>query len=647
MKKITLSLIGASILVNLHANEVVLKPLEVVSTAIKTDELRATDAIEVYTQKDIEKSHAKDIYEFLNKETSVITLPSYGNSFTQKIDLRGYGYENGYQNIVIKVNGRKLNNVDMVPQLLSSISPNQVERIEIIKSSGIVEAGDGANGGVINIITKESNEVTIGAYAGIYNTFDGNFYAGHSDDKLSISVSGEAQKNGGIRNIDDNGNKDSSKYSNFAFEMSYIPIDEIELRLNAQTSNIDTWYAGSLTKQEYDENIYQKGDSNYGATNQLYTSDVVGGGVSYYINDKLSINGDFSHEYKTSEYPAFSYMAKYVYNSYNVNLAYEDSALKIKVGLDGFNGDRRQTSNVTSKDNLAGYMLAEYRVGNNSFKAGYRYEKVSYEYSPTNEASLDDDESLSGIEVGYNYTLNNEQSLFINYSHSYQAPDIDRFFATTYPPPNYTPVVNFNGFINPQKANNYTLGYNYITKSNKLKLAIWYIDLKDEIYYHKTSAYAGVNTNIDQSYKYGFDLYDKYIVNQEFNLMLNYNYVMAKIDKEVDNGVDFSGKELPGVSNHNVKAVLNYLPNKNTTFSLTQVYRSKAYAANDFANNFSQKQDAYYSTDISATYAKKTWEVFAKVNNIFNQKNGIWIKDDTIYPVNYTTTAYVGLKLKY
>jgi len=82
-------------------------------------------------------------------------MPTFGSPFTQKLDMRGYGIGNGYQNIVIRVNGRKLNNVDMVPQLLSSISPNQIEKIEIIKSSGIVEGGDGANAGVINIITKK------------------------------------------------------------------------------------------------------------------------------------------------------------------------------------------------------------------------------------------------------------------------------------------------------------------------------------------------------------------------------------------------------------------------------------------------------------------------------------------------------------
>jgi len=638
-KTLQFSLLTAALLSQLHANEITLAPLEITSTSITTDELHATEAVEVYTQKEIEAAHVQNIYEFLNKETSVTAMPSYGNPFAQKLDMHGYGIGDGYQNIVIRVNGRKLNNIDMVPQLLSSISPNQIERIEIIKSSGIVEGGDGANAGVINIITKESNEKQIGFYAGTYNTVDGNFYAGHTDDKLSLSVSGEAQKNGGTRYIDDNGNKDQNKFSNFSFDLSYTPVDALELRLNGLTSDIDTWYASSLTKAQYDEDPTQKSDSYYSGVHQLYTSDVIGAGASYYFNDKLSLNADFSHEYKTSNYITYDSESKYTYNSYNVNAKYSDNNFKVTVGIDGFNGDRKASKNTTTKDNIAGYISAEYRLSNSTFKAGYRYEKVSYEYAPVNGVSLTQDDSLDGIELGYNLALNKEQSIFANYTKSYQAPDIDRFF-------NWGGT--FNNFISPMKADNYTLGYNYITKRNKFKISAYYIDLKDEIYYYSDPTYvASKNTNIDKSHKYGFDFYDKFVVNEQFNFSINYNYVMAKIDTEIENGEDFSGKELPGVSNHNVKAVLNYMPNTHTTLSLTEIYRSEAYAANDFTNSFIQKQDAYTSTDISVTYSEKSWEVFAKVNNIFNQNNGLWIKDDKIYPVNFTTTAIAGINLKY
>ncbi len=74
--------------------------------------------------------------------------------FLKKIDLRGYGIGDGYQNIVVSVNGRKLNNIDMVTQLLSSIPVESIDKIEIVKGSGSVQYGDGANAGAINIITN-------------------------------------------------------------------------------------------------------------------------------------------------------------------------------------------------------------------------------------------------------------------------------------------------------------------------------------------------------------------------------------------------------------------------------------------------------------------------------------------------------------
>jgi len=651
--KIKISLAVVALFSSLYADEantIELKPLTITSTAISTDEIRSTDAVEVYTQKDIQDSKAKDVYEFLNTQTSLISMPSFGNPYTQKLDMRGYGITDGYQNIVIRINGRKLNNVDMVPQLLSCISPNQIQKIEIIKSSGIVEGGDGANAGVINIITKKSNDKEISFYGGIYNTIDGNFYIGHKDDKLSISINGEAQSNGGIREINGDGDRDKNKFSNFGLEVAYTPIEELELRMNALVSNIDVTYGGSMKEDEYNKNPMQEGTKYNswtnswvpsGSTHQQYSSDVIGTGATYFINDELSLSGDFSHEFKSSEYITWNWKSKYIYNSYNINALYESSNLKIKTGMDGFNGDRDSATNTTSKNNLAGYIIAEYLMGANSFKAGYRYEEVAYTYDPNTGSVLKDTHYLNGAELGYNYQLNKKMSLFVNYSKSYQSPDIDRFFITPWGLP-----TQFNGFINPAKVNNYTVGYNYITKQNKLKASLYYADLKDEIYYYNNNG-VRKNTNIDKSHKYGFDLYDKYIINKEFNIMLNYNYVQAIIDDEKENGDDYSGNKLPGVSDHNAKATLSYLPTQYATISLTQVYRSETYAAQDFDNDFDQKQDAYNSTDISATYAKDNWEIFGKINNLFNQKNGLWIKDDAIYPVNFTTTAYVGLKLKY
>lgn len=649
-KKLQLSLICVALLSQLNAQEITLAPLEVTSTAIATNELSSTDAVEVYTAEDIEKAHVQNVYEFLNKQTSVFATSAYGNPFLQKLDLRGFGLGDGYQNIVVTINGKKMNNIDMVPQLLSSIAPSSIKSIEIIKSSGVVIGGDGANAGAINIITKESNNAELSFYIGNYGVADGSVYLGHQDDKLSLTFSGETTKNDGIRTVNTQGDKDEKQLTTASLDLKYKATNDLDLLANFATTTTNVVYAGSMTKAEYDQDPTQQG-TYFGFPSaealQSYDSNLIGAGFTYYINNALSLQATISREKKSSDYalPSFASTAqtKYDYITLSTFLEYTNSLLALKAGVESFDADLnyQNSYNVSldmTKKNEALFISSEYYIDRLTFKAGYRYEKMKFQESAGDHKS----ENLHGVELGANYLINKESSVFASYSHAYETAQLDRLFSYT------NPATGYMGYVKPAISDSYTIGYDNIQKNNKFKLSVYYIDLQDEIYYYADPSYTNSkNTNIDKSHKYGIDLYDKWLISENFNLSLNYNYVQAIIDTEVENGEIFSGNDLPGVSDHNVKITFDYLPNEYTTISLVEVYRSEAYAAEDFHNNFTQKQEAYNTTDISATYAKDNWEVFAKINNLFNQKNGLWIRDNAIYPVNYTTTGFIGFKLKY
>jgi len=635
---IKLSLISVALLSQLNAEQIVeLTPLTITSTAIQTDELKSTDAVEVYTAKDIDKAKVQNVYEFLNKNTSLTTMPGYGNTYMQKIDMRGYGIGDGYQNIVITLNGRRLNNVDMVPQLLGSIPTSSIDKIEIIKSSGIVIGGDGANAGVINITTKKSNDKEITLYGGTYGLLDGSVYLGHSDEKLSLSLSAEHQQHDIIRDIDPSSPIKENKLSTAAFDLSYLATDALELRLNAALTNTDNVYAGALSKADYEDDPTKQGAST---TIQEYDTKSYSLGLSYFFTDDIEFNLDGYKEDKNSKYNyvtwSFESEADYEYNAIKTDFQYSSENLSLIAGYDLYNSQRDTTANSISKESNAGYLMSLYNLANSTIKAGLRYEAIKFK----SDGGDNQDDNLWGAELGYNNRLNSDMSIFVNYSHSYQSADLDRLFSYS--------TGAFNGYVKPSEANNFNLGFNYILKSNKFKISLYYADLENEIYYYADPTYlSSRNTNIDKSHKYGLDLYDQYVLNEQLNFILNYNYTQAIIDEEKENGDDYAGNKLPGVSDHNIKVALNYLPMSTTSVSLSHVYRSAAYAANDFNNNFSQKQDAYNSTDISVTYTQESWEIFAKINNLFDTKNGIWIKDNNIYPVNFTRTAMAGLKVKF
>jgi len=639
-KTLLLSLVCASLMAN---ETFTLKEQTVTATHLQQDELTYAAPVEIYNEQDIQNSKSKNIYDFLNQETSVISLPSFGNQFAQKLDMRGYGIGNGYQNIVVVINGRRMNNVDGIPQLLSSIPINAIKKIEILKGSGSVEYGDGANAGVISITTKDFNGVNITAYGGKFDTGYGSFGAGYADELFSFSAFGDYYETDGQRNLSTQDKKDSGRSKNGSFDLKLFPVDELELRVGWAATRINTNYAGHLTYDEYKNSPTQATTTGYD-TNQHFDTDLWSFGITYDLSDTLSIDTNLYIEDKTSDYGSSSSQADYDYDSGDINLKYTNENLKLVTGLSFFNGQRDGYGSKTSKDNLAGFVKADYRSGKHNLTAGLRIEKVSYQYNPTTGSGLEQDDTLDAYELGYNYKLSKEQSIFASFAHSYQAPDIDRFFATSYPPPLYIPTVTFNGFIKPMKANTYNLGYNYFLKNNKFKVTAFYIDMSDEIYY--TGGFFGVNTNLDETSRLGLELYDKFLIRDNLYLSANYTYVDATIEKDDDTSIE--NKTIPGVSKHNLVVSLGYAPVKESKIILSHAYRSSAYASEDFTNSFTQKQEVYNSTDLTASYEiNENFEIFAKVQNLFDEDNGIWIHDDAIYPVNFQRSYYAGLNAKF
>lgn len=636
-KKISTSLVASLLLAttNLFSAQS-LEPITVTSSLIKSDEKSATFATEIYTKEDIQNSKSKDIYDFLSSQTSVNVSPSYGNTFAQKIDLRGYGIGDGYQNIVVLVNGRKMNNIDMTSQLLSSIPLESIEKIEILKGTGSVAYGDGANAGVINIITNGKNDNYIKSYVGNNGTKNGTVSFGQSFEKVILNGYIDYTSTDG--NIVDFNNERNENYNkNKKINITYFPTDNLELNLSRSYSNMNTKYGKSISLEQYKQN------PNYTTlinNDQYFSSYVTTGGFKYNINSNVSFETEYSEEDKISDYKnlewSYQNKLKYDYKSFISKLNYQNYKSKIVIGVDGFDGDRIGDSDTTNKSNKASFLLGEYNITDDlKVSSGIRRENVEYKYDSSTESSKYGS-YLNAYDLGINYQLDNISSVFANYNKSYQTPDIDRFFE-------YGTGI-FTGVINPSKVDNYTVGYNNILKYNKFKLSLFRANLNDEIYLYSVGGYK--NTNIDESHKYGAELFDKYLINDNLYTSANYSYIIAKIDEENEGNGAYNGKDLPGVSKHNITVNLGYnINNINTVLSHT--YRNSAYAANDFANSFSQKQEAYNSTDLGTSYTYQNLELFAKIQNLLNEDNGLWIRDNAIYPVNFERTYYAGMKVKF
>lgn len=599
-----------------------------------------TYASEVHTAKQIEASGAATLYDFLAQQSSVTVLPYFGNKASPSIDMRGYGSENGFQNIAIMVDGQRLNNIDLTPQLIGAIPLGNIERIEISKGSGSVVHGDGAMAGTIQIYTKNKTGVTVSSSLGNFGQKNSYLNAGISEQYIDLSASLAHDSHDGFSKKDIFGDKDKFSNNTQNVKLKIKPTDNLRFNVEGTSARVNTYYVGTLSEAEFKDNPRQNSGNQY--TEQDYDVDQWRVGMEYDITPKLKISATHFREDKRSEFVNFFSESFYDYDSNDIALSYHGEEFSVIGGVQTFDGDRSAAAgffspaNKTTKDNKGVFIQTEYQPawlsGALTVSAGVRNEKVKYRYAPTPGTKLSDSENLDAWDIGANYRFSPELTAFANYNQAFQAPDIDRFF---------TFFGTFNAFIDPAKSKTFNIGLNHTNSKNRLKITAFHADLKDEIYFNPVTF---INTNIDSSHKYGLELQDHFSFTDDLSAGLIYTYTRAIVDKEVVLGFEVKNKDLPGVPKHAITANLNYKFLGAGNINLSHAWRESTYAFNDFTNNATQKQGHYESTNIAISYRYKKAQIFAAVNNIFEHENSLQVADDAIYPVDFVRTWRVGVR---
>ena len=136
--------------------------------------------------------------EILSREPGIQTQNVFGgvNGARTTVDLRGFGAA-APSNTLVLLNGRRLNDLDAQAVDFAAIPIESIERVEITRgNSGAVLYGDGAVGGVINIVTKNGVKLPpsarIDGAFGSYNYREGNLSASASSGPYAATVFGQA-----------------------------------------------------------------------------------------------------------------------------------------------------------------------------------------------------------------------------------------------------------------------------------------------------------------------------------------------------------------------------------------------------------------------------------------------------------------------
>jgi outer membrane cobalamin receptor len=133
--------------------DVMMKEVVVTGTRFEERIERIPANITVIDEEDIKNSNAGSIPDLLRSQEGIVVRDLLGTGKTAQVDLRGFG-ESAPYNVLVLVDGRRVNEIDLSGVDWTQIPIENIERIEILRGTGSVLYGDNAVGGVINIITR-------------------------------------------------------------------------------------------------------------------------------------------------------------------------------------------------------------------------------------------------------------------------------------------------------------------------------------------------------------------------------------------------------------------------------------------------------------------------------------------------------------
>jgi vitamin B12 transporter len=142
----------------------------VTATRLATPAANIGSAVTVITREDIERSQARTIGELLRNVPGLAVVQSGAPGGQTSVFLRG---ANSNQTLVL-IDGARINNPLNGLATFANLTPDQIERVEIIRGPQSTLYGADALGGVINIITRSGGKTFTGTVAlegGQHDTF--------------------------------------------------------------------------------------------------------------------------------------------------------------------------------------------------------------------------------------------------------------------------------------------------------------------------------------------------------------------------------------------------------------------------------------------------------------------------------------------
>jgi iron complex outermembrane receptor protein len=564
--------------------------ISVVVTAdrTETEETKTSAMVTIITAEEIADSGAADIPALLEALPGV-QFRSYSGPAEAQISMGGFG-ENSFGRVVVLVNGRRLNNPDMSGINWQSIPVDSIERIEVLHGGGSVLYGNGAIGGVVNIITRKAVEpfsLTASSSWGSFKTFKEAFSLGLSSEAGELRIGGDWYLTDGHRD------RTGQQSAHATLGGSLYPSDRLALGLDLAYSFNFYEMPGGLTEAQFEDDPTQAVNQEDESTEHALSADL---SSEYALGDSASLDVLVGYEYKNfapdmvSFWPSGSFTDR-LYNTLslntklNIGTALSGTPINIVSGIDSqYTGLEIIDYDSLDRDNqidrtevefiaLGAYVDTDVELSDRSgFSAGFRIDGANitdgdadkWHFGPAWSAAL-------------RFNPDSNYKLYLRHERTFRYPFTDE-------------QITSGTFLEDLEAEH---GYLFETGAMIRIRELARIDsrayvnlMQDEIAYVGFFP-AGQNENIDNTRRIGGEVKVEFDLSDAILIKGSYGYVLPTFT----NG-DNEGNQIPLVSNHEAEGSVNVsLPFSFETEAGVS-YRGEAFQGGDSANS-AQKMDPY------------------------------------------------------
>jgi iron complex outermembrane receptor protein len=408
-----------------------LEPVVVTASRYEEPLRDAGILISVIERHQLLETGASNVLDVLDRVPGISIRRLYGHMGSDaSLDI-GFLGESGTKNVLVLIDGFRVNNIDDESVRFSQLPLSAIERIEVRGAGAGVLYGDRAMGGVVNIITRQdtANEISVSGGSFGYQKIDGVF--SRPLDKLHFSLAAMDARSSGYRD------RSRTEQQSVRIGLRSLPSTGGSWRLQARFFEERAQLPGGISLAQFAANPRA-------AKNPADSGERQGGQVSLELqrdlgpSARLSLNGGYDFSQNYADMQSFLPWASAISTRESKKFFVQPALIgeitqqiTARAGFDVLLAEANVNGgNQVSQDSVAGYLTTEARLSPSSTASlGIRRQGLANQFQIDSASARESDRQyLTAYSLGWSSRLTDSSSFRVGAVSGFRFPTTDELY---------------------------------------------------------------------------------------------------------------------------------------------------------------------------------------------------------------------------